>query len=259
MTIESSSTKKCPDCAEDVMIGAGFCPYCGYSFAAESAPVQRSEGAPALPPPPSPAWAPMAAPRASAPVGEMREGIVGSARTKLGEVLLGASVAVMVLAGLAVIAEVDWLAWGERITQTAFGSAWEYGYSPGFVSGAVVVAIVAAFGIRALMPRLREVGAAARRGYRRRLKSEYGISSLHPRRGTRGCLAATGLLLIGLGALVVYQLGNLRDEGYELKFGVYLAGILVVVALVGVVLAWPSRSAEIVYMDKEGNIHRSGK
>jgi len=142
MTTESSSTKKCPDCAEDVMIGAGFCPYCGYSFAAESAPVQEKEEVPAPPPPPSPASAPMAAPRASAPVGEMREGIVGSARTRLGEVVLGLSVAAMVLTALFSAADIGALAWAQRSDGLLAKPAL------GYTSGAVITAVVAAFGIR---------------------------------------------------------------------------------------------------------------
>ena len=117
--------------------------------------------------------------------------------------------------------------------------------------------MIAGFGIRALVPRARDVGTAAKRGYRRRLRDEYGIPVLYLRRGIRGSLIAVSLLLIGLGAGVLWQMSNLRDDGYDLKFGIYLAGILVVVALVGALLIWPARSAEIVLMDKEGNIQRS--
>jgi len=110
------------------------------------------------------------------------------------------------------------------------------------------------------MPRLRDVGAAVRRGYRKRLKEEYGIAALYPRRGIKGSLITVVILLIGLGGIVVYNINDVNNTaGWEPTFGLYLAAGLVVVALTGVPLLWPSKSAEIVYMDKEGNIHRSGK
>ncbi len=247
MTAESSSTKNCPDCAEVIKADAVFCPYCGFSFVAAPAPAPAPVEAGAVPAPPPPV--PQASSGTSAPVGEIREGIVGSARTRLGEVLFGASVAAMILVNFAAAAEVTSLAWGEH--GLAYALTW-----PAFIVGAIIVAVIALSGARALAPRSRDVGSAAKRSYRARLKGEYGIGALYRRRGMRGSLVAAALLLIGLGAGVLWQMGNLRDDGYELRLGIYLAAILVVVALVGAVLMWPSGSAETVYMDKEGNIHR---
>jgi hypothetical protein len=256
----SSSMKRCPDCAEEVPTDAGFCPYCGFSFAAEPVEaesqelveVEFEEEVPSAPPPPAPpvSASPLQPARASAPVGEVREGIVGSARTRLGEVLFGASVAAMILLNFAAAAEVRSLAWGE--SGPIYVLTW-----PAYIGGAVIIALIALLGVRVLAPRVRDVGSAGKRNYRARLQSEFGISALYRRRGLKGSLVSVGLLLIALGAGVLWQMGNLSDDGYDLKIGIYLAAILVVVALIGVLLLWPWGSPETVYMDQEGNIHRS--
>jgi hypothetical protein len=258
----SSSTKRCPDCAEEVPTDAGFCPYCGFSFAAEPVEaesqelveVEFEEEVPSAPPPPAPpvSASPLQPARASAPVGEVREGIVGSARTRLGEVVLGLSIAAMVLTAMFSVADIRALAWAEYTSGQLAKPAL------GYTIGAVIVAVVAAFGIRVLMPRLKDVGAAVRRGYRRRLRDEYGMTALYPRRGLKGSLIWTAILLIGLGGIVLYNINDVNNTaGLEPAFGLYLAAILVVVALIGVPLVWPWGSPETVYMDQEGNIHRS--
>jgi len=281
VTIGSPSTKKCPTCAEEIEAAALVCRFCGTRFAVEllgycpschrQVTIGDGHACPEcgtavvdeiresrlredepdtgrLPPPLPPRPPPPAA-------GEVREGIVGSLRMKIGEIMAALSIAAMILTSAFAFGEIESLAWAER----AIGLRTELAQPAlAFVLGAVVAALVAAIAIRPLVPRARDVGAAAKRKYRRRLRDEYGLGSVYVRRGMRGSVITLVVLLIGIGGIVLYNIDKVSgDADLEPAFGIYLALILTAVAIIGSLLMWPFRSAEVVLMDGQGGIHRS--
>jgi hypothetical protein len=182
------------------------------------------------------------------PAGEVREGIIASARQRFGffsHPLVTCLLLIVVFLGSAVTS----FYWAETRSGLGFAKP-----APVFYLGVLVLVLVWAFGVRDLGRTWRKVTSkGGLGGYRRALKEQYGFSLVLARRGLVGVLVVTILIWIGLEASAVYNLVTLGDE-WLVKPGLYAAMVLPALGVVAAGLVWPTSGDRVVRMDAQGNI-----
>lgn len=225
------TTVFCSSCGVENQATAHFCSACGAAIPAATAP----------------AAAPVARAAPTSPT-VVREGIVATGLQRFGYVAaLIASVAAIIATFLG-IAKVGGLEWGSSSIGYALPA-------PGYVVGLFIILILNPIVFRVLTPRRRDVGMAPVRSYRRTLRQRDGIRLLLNPSGLRAGIAILALLWIGLAGMAFYNLGNIKDEGFDVALGLYACLVIPILAVIAVACVWPV-NPEIVYMDREGLITR---
>jgi len=229
------TTVFCSSCGVENQATAHFCSACGAVIAAATAPAAAS------------AAAPVTRAAATSPT-VVREGIVATGLQRFGYIAaLIASVAAIIATFLG-IAKVGGLEWGSSSIGYALPA-------PGYVVGLFIILILNPIVFRVLTPRRRDVGMAPVRSYRRTLRQRDGIRLLLNPSGLRAGIAILALLWIGLAGMAFYNLGNVKDEGFDVSLGLYACLVIPILAVIAVACVWPV-NPEIVYMDREGLITR---
>ena len=225
----------CSSCGVENRVDARFCSACGSAIAAVEAPKPLAQE------PPQQAAAPAIVREAIVATGLQRAAIVVVA-------ICGGVAAIVTFLGFGV----SGMEWGTRpsgfLTEVARPA-------PGYVLGAFLILILNPLLVRRVGPRRRDVGMPAVRGYRKTLRERDGIRMLLAPSGLRTGVVILSLLWIGIGAIALYNLGNVADQGFDVATGLTISTVVPIVGLVATVCLWPFAS-QVVYMDRQGVITR---
>ena len=232
------TTVFCSSCGVENQATAHFCSACGAVIAAPVGSAAAPTASPA---------AKAAAPAGASPT-IVREGIVATGLQRFGYVAASVLGLAAVIVSFLGIAKVGGLEWGS----SGLGYALP---APGFVVGVIIIVILNPIVFRILTPRRRDVGMAAARSFRRTLRERDGIRLLLNPSGLKAGIVIVALLWIGLAGMAFYNLGNVKDEGFDPAVGLYACLVIPILAVIAVACVWPV-GPEIVYMDREGVITR---
>jgi hypothetical protein len=233
------ATVFCSSCGVENPIASRYCSACGAVMGTvPSVPPQEQ---PASAEPPQAAPAPAVA----------REGLVAAGRQRFAYTALAICSVLGVLVTFMGFGTFG-LEWGKQggglITTIARPA-------PGYIVGIFLIIALNPVFFRLVAPRRADVGMAAFRRYRRTLRERDGIRLLLNPGSLRAGVIVLSLVWIGIGAMPIYNLGSLRDQGFDVAVGLYAAMAVPILGLITTLAMWPG-GAEIVYMDRQGVITR---
>lgn len=229
------TTLFCSSCGTENPIGGRFCSACGVVMGE----VAGTPGSgPATP--------------AGAAATVVREGLAGTLLQRVAVTVSALLAALLVCATVLGMGATSGIVWATRRS----GALTEVAHPAILYAFGTVLAIVllSAF-FRNLAPKRADVGMKALRHYRRTLRERDGIRVLLQPGGVRTGVVVVCLLWLGLAGIAWYNLGDLRDQGADIAFGMWVSIVVPLIALVPTIALWPF-GAERVFMDRQGVITR---